>query len=333
MIRLMVLTLAASIGGCPAKQEAVTRDPGTRVQQGSTTEGGKSGGGRAAQQVPTHPKEVASDDSPPKPKGSAEDQPLIQPKPNQDSSRLRPRRRVPLGTPAPPKPLPPVPPRLEAAGEPKLAQAGDDETDGRGRTTLRAGALRVEAYQKSDGYYVRYATDPTLRIAGLSAALGKRRLGARVASFTQLDGAGSVQQGGQIVAVAVAQQLQASGWLVDLANPSAMQKAARELIPPADLSRALAELVVSGRIRFATSTTADVTVAAIDGQVAFAEGPTAIVECKVAAEARIPASEVAAISQRLERATREALRSFVRLLFKRQDLASKLIAFVKTKQR
>jgi hypothetical protein len=224
-----------------------------------------------------------------------------------------------------------APPRREGPKEESthpVRAAAKPVPGAQGGAALRAGGLRVESY-RSETYYVLYDADPALEIAGLTAALGTRRLGARVESFAQSDSPGSVQRGGEIVALAVAKQLQVMGWLVALARPETMLKGAP--LPEHDKeATALAELQVSGRVRFATAARGAATVSELRGTITFArtDGET-VFRRELAAEAKVLESEAPAFSQRAERATRDALKSFVRALCGHRDLATALIAFVK----
>jgi hypothetical protein len=238
----------------------------------------------------------------------------------------------------PPKPTNPEP--LERPSITKTTPAGDDVLSSSDQSTLRAGGLRVESYS-SQTYYVLYEADPKLQITPLSAALGARRLGARVEPFTQdASASGSVDRGGEIATIAVAKQLQIMGWLVTLAQPAHMLKTANEQLankaktaraqPEGKITPTLAELKVSGSVRFTAVSKGDATVSALQGTVAFAAPDgQALSRREVAVEAKVPATEEPVISKRLEQATRAALKRFVRALASDKELARALVAYVK----
>ena len=215
--------------------------------------------------------------------------------------------------------------------DPRTVPAPQKESPSkRSSTTLRAGALRFERSQ-SDSYSIIYESDRGLRIAGLQTALGKRRLAARVSPFTQKNETGAIEHGGEIVALAVAAQLKTIGWLVDLASPEQMRKAARKAIEEADLSGALATLDISGRVTFTARSKGELVVARLDGDVTFREPGSGDKTVSAVAEAQEPLKS-GSRSDALEKTSKRALHDFVRQIITSSKLGPWLVSLVKAKR-
>lgn len=189
---------------------------------------------------------------------------------------------------------------------------------------MRAGALRLTG-AKNASYKVRYTPSAGLGVPGLQRALRGRKVGAEVKPFAQTIGQGGagqqdVEQGGEIVALAIALQLQRGGWIVDMLDKASLRAG---MSVPSGAPRALARrFLVTGEVSFSVGSRE----ARLHGTVRFSAGGQQVAEVGARTAAPLPRSGPR--STRYAQAASAALRAFVRDVIRDPGLASRLVAHV-----
>jgi hypothetical protein len=298
-----------------AKSEEALAKQGAVAQPGPVAKPAGSTAGSEGSETPRKPKQVSPPDPEPTPNERLDKaDPVKVEKEKHTVSSPRKKRA------GPPRTTPVTAP--QGTDRPKHVDVLAAAPRKRASATLRSGALRFETSQ-SDSYWITYEAESGLQIAGLQPALGKRKLGARVSPFTQKSETGAIEHGGEIVALAVAAQLKRMGWIVDLASPEAMRKAARDIIPGSDLSGVLAMLDVSGKVSFTARSEGDQVVARLEGSVSF--GSRRVTAATTATEPLKGGPRSAA----LEKTSKTVLRAFVHKIIADQQLSASLLSLVK----
>ena len=203
------------------------------------------------------------------------------------------------------------------------ATAGPGSGTTRG-LVMRAGARRLQAY--TDGsYWIRRPADPGLRLPRLQEQLGAGVAGARVRPLQQRPAAQGelafdVDRGGEIVALALAEQLTALGLRVGMEPPDEGAPDGGEGSPEVDLRGLRFLILLEGEARFWVRTTgegpgtgseatldATVRVHALRGGV-----PTLVHTATAQEQASVDAQEQPLRGQRARAAARLALDQWLR---------------------
>jgi hypothetical protein len=196
----------------------------------------------------------------------------------------------------------------------KNVLAAPTRTPSEAGTSYRAGALRLVAKSRSR-YELAYEPGTGPRLAALAKKLGGRPAEAQVTPFQSLAAdpdAEPIQRAGELVAIALALQLEQMGWRVELAL---REQLAAGLRVPDEKTAPASAFRVSGRVRFQT-TRAEAT---LRGTVIFAHG--AAVK-RVTTEARTP------VKGDRKLAAEAALRDFVARVVGAPGLDAALAALV-----
>lgn len=229
--------------------------------------------------------------------------------------------------------------RDEAAGSGQPAD--DDEapktaSEDRRGSTLRAGARRLETFHAED-YYVTYRPDRSIRLRRLDRTLGERRLAARVTPLEQIPasrGWTAVERGGEIVALSLAAQLHAMGWIVGLEQaPGMLKPAKRYAAYRVDLSAAVRVVQIGGTVSFALrhhrAARGHACAANVSGTVTLRRGGRVLHSRRIDVTERATSARKAGRSARAKRAARDALARFVRTWVDDTKLESALVELVK----
>ncbi len=119
---------------------------------------------------------------------------------------------------------------------------------------MRSGARRLRALYRRD-YYAGYEPDSSLRLASLRRALEGRQPRAALRPFHQQPAAPDedsfdVERAGEILAVAIARQLEELGWQVGLDADATVLPIATDEFPAIDVRAHPLSFRISGRVRF-----------------------------------------------------------------------------------
>ena len=192
---------------------------------------------------------------------------------------------------------------------------------------LRAGARRLRALYRRD-YYAECEPEPGLQLPALKEALQGRRPRAAIRPFTQRpaasdDEAFDVERAGEIVAVAIARQLEELRWEVGLDADASVLPIATDEFPAVDVTGHPLAFRFSGRVRFWVRASAGEGpaghTATLDGQVrvrSLRSSGTAVIYARShTAEATVTEEQEAVRGVRARKAAAAALRRWVRALF------------------
>jgi hypothetical protein len=256
-------------------------------------------GCRAGEQAPaataTPPPKQGADPRPPpppatRPATSAGDRPPLDPGITAESQK-RPEPRTAT---------------LSSRSRPEVEPSPSDKPPDRA-PAMRAGALRLPRALRAK-YEIEFAPLTGLTLPLLDRARAGRKIGAEVKPFAQRPAGGDeqdVERGGEIVAIALAQQLEKLGWTVNVLDRAQLRRGLR--IPQASLDGASLALRVEGSVLFALSERG----ARIDGEVRFLAGRSVVV---ARSSRSAPLGSAPGRSARLRAAAEGALRAFVQAI-------------------